>query len=99
MLNRLRKRWLFLTFLLFVYIVSYSVVRVEKLLVHRVAFITDQAGKKSYLHNISQGDFGIPLLTGNTIWRLSKISYYLYSPLRYVEKLFWKIYPRDYTFE
>ena len=84
---------------LIIYIGSYFAARVEKLLVHRVAFITNREGKKSYLHDISKGDFGIPLLTGNAIWRLAYIAYYLYSPLRYTEILFWRIYPREYAFD
>ncbi len=98
MLFCVKKKWFLITLFLIAYAASYCALRIEKLLIHRVTFITDRSGEKSYYHYVARGDFGNPMLTGTAIWRLADIAYYVYFPIRFAEKLFWKIYPREYNF-
>jgi len=98
MLFRVKKKRLLITIFLIAYTASYFTVRMEKLLIHRVSFITGQDGNKSYYHCVTGGDFGNPMLTGIAIWRLADIAYYVYSPIRFAETLFWKVCPREYKF-
>lgn len=93
-----RNKKAFISFVLFVYALSYLTVRAEHILIHRVSFMTNFDLSKSYYHKITQGDFGVPMLTGNAIWTISEICSFTFLPLGLCESLFWNIYPREYKF-
>jgi hypothetical protein len=74
--------------------------RVNKILIHKVSYATNRGDNTiDYYHTITTGDFGIPLLTGIGIWIEATIGYYVFTPLRWIEKIFWILYPRDYKSE
>jgi hypothetical protein len=80
------------------YIASYGYARSAKFLVHRVSYATIEHEKKQYFHKVVGGDFGVPMLTGATVWRIAGILYILHSPLRFAEVCLWQVYPRKYEF-
>ena len=72
-----------------VYVLSYSVARSTRMLIHRVSYAGD-----TYYHSIDAGwayawsplRFSVP------------INYIVFSPLRWSEALMWRFIPRDYEF-
>jgi hypothetical protein len=99
MLNLLsRRKKIVISILLIAYAFSYFMVRLEKLLIHRVSYVTEPDQSKRYFHKISQGDFGVPTLTGRSIWIVADICNWVYFPLRIGESILWYSVPRKYEF-
>ena len=91
------KKKITISTLILMYLLTYILVRSELLLIHRVSFKTNSDSSRSYYHKITQGDFGIPMLTGRAIWIISDICLLVYFPLGLCESLFWYLIPRDYN--
>lgn len=92
--TRLRKRqWLVVSILLVSYGLSYSWVRSQKILIHRVSFATED-GNRRYFHSVSTGDFGPGLLQGPMTPLIVSGCYLVYTPLRWLESLIWVFIPR-----
>lgn len=82
-----------------IYLTTYVGVRIQHILIHRASYATTDEENIELFHSVTTGDFGIPMLTGIGIWRLASVCYFIYTPLRLPEALFWHIYPRDYGFK
>jgi hypothetical protein len=96
-----RSRWKFLLLLVFLilYICGYVVVRVNKLLIHRATYRTTlEKSRITYYHSVSTADFGIPIFPSYGIWNVAGFCFYLYTPLRIGESIFWYLYPKEYEF-
>ena len=78
---RKHKKIIILIFLI-VYPVAYLGARYEKIIVHRVSYMTEQDQSTTYFHNVTRGDFGIPMLTGRMIWIIADICNFVFLPLR-----------------
>lgn len=91
------KKIVILIFLI-LYSATYLGARYEKLLIHRVSYMTEQDQSKTYFHKVTRGDFGIPMLSGPGIWIVADILYIVFMPLKICEKFFWFVYPREYKF-
>lgn len=83
---------------LVLYSAAYVGARYEKVLIHKVSYMTEQDQSTKYFHKVRRGDFGIPMLSGQVIWMVADILYFVFQPLSICENLFWYIYPREYKF-
>ena len=80
------------------YVASYGFARTQKILIHRVCYETSTDGSKRFFHSVNIGDFGVPMLSGAGLGQIGMASKAIHSPLRMAETLFWRMYPREYTF-
>jgi hypothetical protein len=87
-----------ISFFIILYFVSYLIIRSGHILVHRVSYSTNSDAGKTYYHSVTVGDFGTPMITGNSIWMAGNTCYFIYFPRRLAEGLFWKYYPKNYIF-
>ena len=83
-----------------IYLLSYLGIRQKQILIHRVAYRTKPfTNQIVYYHQVSRGDFGIPILGGIPIfWIFGGICTVFFLPLLATESIFWYIYPRKYDF-
>lgn len=90
-------RFKYFLIILLIYLASYFFIRNEKILIHRVTFSATENNSITYYHSVSVGDFGIPLLQGNSSNVIANISYYFYAPLRITESVYWSLFPSKFN--
>ena len=87
-----KQQFIILSILLLTYSGGYSWARAQQILIHRITFVTED-GERRYSHSISTGDFGPGLLQGPiTPWVISG-SYWVFTPLRWLESSIWFLLP------
>ena len=75
------KRWVWIIVLI-VYVVAYTIARSTNLLIHRESY----SGKAQF-HRISRGDF----IGFSSNASLAGVSYLVFTPLRWLEAVAWKV--------
>ncbi|MBE9101668.1 hypothetical protein IQ267_19700 [filamentous cyanobacterium LEGE 07170] len=87
-----KQQLIILSILLLTYGGGYSWARAQHILIHRMTFVTEN-GDKQYSHSISMGDFGPGLLQGSTTPWVVSGSYWVFTPLRWLESSIWFLLP------